>query len=87
MPEDIVGQPSALVSNKAYQLIIEGMVPVELADLPPEQIAAVIINGFTVNLGVSGTVVRFNCKLLQHIPQQNTGAVSSNLSRGGNRYG
>lgn len=64
---------SGLVSGKAYQLIIEGVVPVELTDLAPEEIAAVIINGFTVNLGVSGTVVRFNCKLLQQIPQQNTG--------------
>ena len=73
MPKEIIGKPSALVSNKAYQLVIEGVVPVEIADMPPDQIAAVIINGFNVNLGVQGTITRFNCKLLQHIPQQNTG--------------
>lgn len=73
MPDEIVGQPSALVSNKVYELTIQGQVPVEIADLPPEQIAAVIINGFSVNLGVSGTIVKFNVKLLQQIPQQNTG--------------
>ena len=62
---------SALVSNKAYRLVIEGVVPIEIADLPPDQIAAVIISGFHVGLGVMGTVKSFNCELLQQIPQQN----------------
>lgn len=66
-------QPSGLVSGKAYQLLIEGVVPIELSDLPPDQLAAVIINGFSVNLGVTGTITKFNCKLLQHVPQQNLG--------------
>jgi len=67
------GPPSKLVSGKAYQLIIEGLIPMELADLPEQELAAVIINGFTVNLGVTGTITRFHCKLLQQIPQQNLG--------------
>lgn len=66
-------QSSGLVSGKAYQLVIEGIVPIELADLPSDQLAAVIINGFSVNLGVTGTITKFHCKLLQHVPQQNLG--------------
>ena len=67
------GNANKLVSDKAYRLVIEGMVPIELAGISPEELAAVIINGFSVNLGVTGTITRFNCELLQQIPQQNTG--------------
>ena len=67
------GDASKLVSDKAYRLVIEGVVPIELASMPPEEIAAVIISGFTVGLAVSRTISSFNCKLLQQIPQQNTG--------------
>jgi hypothetical protein len=62
-----------LVSDKMYRLTIEGMIPIELAGMPTDELAAVIINGFSVNLGVTGTITKFNCELLQQIPQQNTG--------------
>lgn len=67
------GNASKLVSDKAYRLVIEGVVPIELADLPPEELAAVIMSGFTVGLAMSRTVSSFNCKLLQQVPQQNMG--------------
>lgn len=67
------GQESGLVSDKMYRLTIEGAVPIELSGMPREELAAVIINGFTVNLGVTGTITRFNCELLQRTPQQNMG--------------
>ena len=63
-------KPGALVSGKAYRLVIEGVVPIELAGMAPEELAAVIISGFSVNLGVTGTITRFNCVLLQQFPQQ-----------------
>lgn len=66
------GDASKLVSDKAYRLIIEGVVPIDIAGLPPEEIAAVILSGVTVGLGMSRTISSFNCKLLQQIPQQNT---------------
>ena len=66
-------EQSALVSNKAYRLVIEGVVPIEIADLPSGELAAAIIGGFQVSLGVMGTVTSFNCELLQQVPQQNMG--------------
>lgn len=66
-------KPSKLVSGKMFQLLIEGQVPMELADLPTDQLAAAIIAGFQVNLGVVGLITNFNCKLLQQIPPKSQG--------------
>lgn len=71
MPD--LGGKSKLVSGKAWQLIIEGVVPIELAELAPDMIAASIIQGITINLGIMGTITHFNCKLLQHIPSKSQG--------------
>jgi len=59
---------SPIVSGKMYRLTIEGAVPIEIANMPEAELAASIINGFNVNLGVVGTITNFNCKLLQQIP-------------------
>ena len=56
---------SLLVGAKKYQLTIEGDVPIEIGDMPPEQIAAAMISLFQVSLGVSQTITSLNCKLLQ----------------------
>lgn len=70
----MAGKQSGLViSGKAYQLIIEGTVPVEIAELAPDLIAASIIQSFNVNLGMMGTVTNFNCKLLQQVPPKSQG--------------
>lgn len=68
-----IGGKSKVVSGKAFQLIIEGVVPMELASMEPDVIAAAIIGAFTVNLGVVGTITNFNCKLLQQIPPKSQG--------------
>ena len=68
-----LGEKSQLVSGKAYQLIIEGVVPIEISELAPDMIAASIIQGVTINLGIMGTVTNFNCKLLQHVPSKSQG--------------
>ncbi len=62
-----------LVSGKMFHLTVEGQVPMEMSELPPDQIAAAIIGGFQVNLGVIGLITNFNCKLLQQIPPKSQG--------------
>lgn len=68
-----IGGSSKLVSGKAYRLTIEGIVPIEISELAPDMIAASIIQGININLGIMGTVTNFNCKLLQQIPPKSQG--------------
>jgi len=68
-----MAEPSKLVSGKMFQLIIDGQVPMELVDLPHDQLAAAIIAGFQVNLGVVSLITNFHCKLLQQIPPKSQG--------------
>lgn len=61
---------SKLVGGKAYRLTVEGVVPIELAAMPPDQLVAAITSGFQVGLGIIGTITNFNVELLQQkIPQ------------------
>lgn len=66
-------EPSNLVSGKMFQLIIEGQVPLEMASMEPDVIAAAIIGGFQVNIGAASLITNFHCKLLQQVPSKHQG--------------